>query len=88
MTELPAGFSSKRYNSRKKVAQAHGIPASAIGKPQKSAQKSTRVSDASAKSGADSFWVHLPRCKPLGFMPWHAQTQLMCSSTRRRASPA
>ncbi|CAL5228912.1 g12133 [Coccomyxa viridis] len=52
MTELPAGFSSKRYNSRKKVAQAHGIPASAFSKSQKSAQKPARAPDASAKPEA------------------------------------
>ena len=65
MSELPAGFSGKRYNSRKKVAQAHGIPAAAFGKAQKSAQKPARTApDASAKSGADSFQATSPVCKP------------------------
>ena len=62
MAELPAGFAGKRYNSRKKVAQAHGIPAAAFGKPRSSA----RAPDAGAKSGADCSDAfcdnHMERC--------------------------
>lgn len=67
MADLPAGFSGKRYNSRKKVAQAHGIPAAAFGKPQASA----RSRDASAKLGAD--------CTHTSGLP----SSLMCSVTWR-----
>ena len=47
MSELPPGFLGKSYNSRKKVAQAHGIPAAAM-------IKRPRAPDSNARSGAES----------------------------------
>jgi len=45
-SQLPPGFLGKSYNSRKKVAQAHGISAAAM-------MKRPRAPDSNARSGAE-----------------------------------
>ena len=64
--ELPPGVTGKRYNSRIRVAQAHGIPAAALGKSRASAKSR----DASVRSGADCTHTSGASASLMCFLTW------------------